>query len=52
MLLSFEELSKYSVNSGFLGGRHHTPIKIGFDLGKKMSIKIFSMLQKTLSLWL
>ena len=50
MLLSSEELSRYSINSGFLDGRHHTPIKIGFDLGKKMSIKILSMLRKALSL--
>ena len=42
----FEEWSRDPINTGFLGGRHHTPIKIGFDLGKEMFIKVLSMLRK------
>ena len=31
---------------GLSGGQYNTPVKIGFDLGKKMSIKMISMLEQ------
>ena len=37
------ELSRYSINSGLLGGQCNIPNQIDFDLGEITSMKIFSM---------
>ena len=52
MILSFKELLRHLIKSRVSGGRHSTPTKIGFNLSKKMSIKILSMLRQKLGLWL
>ena len=50
MLIYFKELSRYSLNSGFSDGQYNTLKRIGLDLGKKVSIKILSILQLKLGL--
>ena len=50
MLIYFKELSRYSLNSDFSDGRYNTPKRIGLDLGKKVSIRMLSILQLKLGL--
>ena len=52
MLLSFKELLSCSIKPGLSGGQYSTPTKTGFELGKKMFIKMLSMLGQKLGLWL
>ena len=43
-LLSFKELFRCSVKQDLSGGLYSTPTKIGFDLDKKMFIKMLMVI--------